>query len=134
MLHDAERFLVFGTEKNLSLLENADIFCDGTFDCSPKLFDQVYSIHALVNGRCVPIIYACLSRRTEVLYVRFLTIIKDKLKTMPNLIMSDFEKSFLNAIEKVFPTVKLQGCYFHFKQSMYRKINKLGTIFVIRTY
>ncbi|CAF0998609.1 unnamed protein product [Brachionus calyciflorus] len=56
LLHDSgkddeERFFVFGTNEHIKLLENAHIFCDGTFDIAPKLFLQVYSIHALVHGR-----------------------------------------------------------------------------------
>ena len=55
-----------------------------------------------------------------------MTAVKNKLVKNPLSITSDFEKAFLNASEKIFPDVKLNGCFFHFKQSMWRKITDLG--------
>jgi hypothetical protein len=34
----------------------------------------------------------------------------------------DFEKSLINAVKICFPNTKTNGCYFHFCQSLYRKI------------
>ncbi|CAF1041108.1 unnamed protein product [Brachionus calyciflorus] len=63
------RFIIFTTESNLQNLENAHVFVDGTFDIAPKLFAQVYTIHALIDGRCFPMAYGLLSRKTEEMYV-----------------------------------------------------------------
>ncbi|RNA35707.1 FLYWCH zinc finger domain [Brachionus plicatilis] len=57
---DKDRFFIFGNVDQLKLLEDAHLFCDGTFNIAPKLFQQVYSIHVLYNGRCIPIVYALL--------------------------------------------------------------------------
>jgi hypothetical protein len=51
---DNDRFYIFSTESNLKLLEHAHWFGDGTFDASPKLFKQVYTIHCLIHSRCLP--------------------------------------------------------------------------------
>ena len=41
-------------------------------------------------------------------------------------ITSDYKKAFLNACDQVFMDVILYGCFFHFKQSMWRRITELG--------
>lgn len=107
-------------------LENAHIFVDGTFDIAPKLFAQVYTVHALIDGRCFPMAYGLLSRKTEEIYVEFLNAVQNRLKHDPLSITSDFEKAFVNASMKVFPKVNVFGCFFHFKQSTWRKITDLG--------
>ena len=40
--------------------------------------------------------------------------------------MSDWEKGSRNAIKRQFEGIDLRGCYFHFTQSIWRKIHKLG--------
>ncbi|CAF1030089.1 unnamed protein product [Brachionus calyciflorus] len=50
--NDPNRILIFTTESNLSLLEKfRDWYCDGTFDISPVLFTQLYTIHIIVNNK-----------------------------------------------------------------------------------
>ena len=44
----------------------------------------------------------------------------------PKSITSDFEKAFINGCIKVFPKTTIYLCFFHFKQSMWRKISELG--------
>lgn len=51
ILHDdgpaaEDRMIIFGTTKNLNMVNRAEIiYADGTFDVSPLLFKQMYSIH-----------------------------------------------------------------------------------------
>ena len=44
----------------------------------------------------------------------------------PKRIICDFEKSLLNSLSISFPTTKITGCYFHYCQAIYRKIQKFG--------
>ncbi|RNA19503.1 hypothetical protein BpHYR1_017343 [Brachionus plicatilis] len=44
---DPDRFFIFSTLNDLKLLENSHCFADGTFSIAPKLFYQVYTIHAM---------------------------------------------------------------------------------------
>ncbi|CAF0940504.1 unnamed protein product [Brachionus calyciflorus] len=60
------------------------------------------------------------------MYKEFLIQIKQKLNCNPLSITSDFEKAFINASSSVFTGVKVFGCFFHLKQSMWRKITDLG--------
>ena len=41
-------------------------------------------------------------------------------------VMSDFEKALRNSISLVWPEAKVQGCYFHYCQALWRYANKLG--------
>ncbi|KAJ8306570.1 hypothetical protein KUTeg_017115 [Tegillarca granosa] len=48
---DNSRVLIFSTVENLQHLANAyAIFCDGTFYTCPTIFNQLYTIHAMVNS------------------------------------------------------------------------------------
>ena len=40
--------------------------------------------------------------------------------------MIDFERASLNALKQNFPTAELQGCFFHFRQAIWRQIRGLG--------
>ena len=44
----------------------------------------------------------------------------------PDRLMTDFELAIINASIAVFPEADVSCCYFHLKQSMYRKIQQLG--------
>ena len=40
--------------------------------------------------------------------------------------MSDFEMAIVNAVQINFPTMLHKGCYYHFRQAIWRKIQALG--------
>ena len=44
----------------------------------------------------------------------------------PNEILTDFEIAIIQAIQLVFPSTTVKGCYFHFTQAINRKINTMG--------
>ena len=44
----------------------------------------------------------------------------------PNEILTDFEIVIIQAIQLVFPSTTVKGCYFYFTQSINRKINTMG--------
>ena len=48
---DANRIILFATDQAINLLSTSDNwFGDGTFDVSPDIFYQVYTIHAICHG------------------------------------------------------------------------------------
>jgi hypothetical protein len=121
-------FFLFGTEKSLRLIENSHIYCDGTFDIAPLLFHQVYTIHTIVGDKCVPVLYAFLPRKTKTIYKKMLEIVKSRINFPPRSITSDFESAFINAAKEIFPDSEISLCFFHFKQSLFRKIQNLGLV------
>ena len=45
---------------------------------------------------------------------------------MPDFIMSDFELALVQSVRINFPATTHKGCYFHFRQAMWRKVQALG--------
>lgn len=72
---DQNRFFVFGSLDYIRLIENNHVFADGTFNVA----------------------YVLLTRKTQLLYEKVLTVIKDLLNYHPKSITADYEKAFLNA-------------------------------------
>ncbi len=74
---DTDRILVFATEKNFIILnKNPHWFGDGTFDVSPLLFKQLYTINVIESGKNLPMIFALLPNKKGETYERLFEIIK----------------------------------------------------------
>ena len=59
------RVLAFSTARNLATLaEYNDWIADGTFYVAPRIFAQSYTIHAVIDRKCLP-----LFRSTSELFV-----------------------------------------------------------------
>ena len=50
----------------------------------------------------------------------------------PTTAMSDWETGARNALKEEYPTTKLSGCWFHYTQAIWRRIQKAGLIQVFR--
>ncbi len=125
---DPDRFLLFTTEENLDILEvNTVWHADGTFKSCPSLFYQIYTVHAVMNGHTIPLVYFLLQRKTEDQYVKALNQLKQQNPCLePSEVVVDFEKAPINAFLTVFPKVQVRGCFFHFAQANWRKVQELG--------
>ena len=44
----------------------------------------------------------------------------------PSRFITDFEKALLQSIAISFPTATVKGCFYHFAQAIWRKIQQLG--------
>ncbi|KAL3847168.1 hypothetical protein ACJMK2_018094 [Sinanodonta woodiana] len=110
-----------------SLQQNEHWLVDGTFRVAPVIFYQVFTIHALIDNKAVPLVYCHIQDKTEATYIRVIEKIKELLPTKnPASIMSDFEKATQNAIQHVFPNAHLVGRLFHVDQCLWRKVQDLG--------
>ncbi|KAI6648616.1 hypothetical protein LOD99_7973 [Oopsacas minuta] len=75
---DAYRFLIFGPQRNLGVLQQSKIWlADGTFKTVPPLFAQVYVVHGLrggndpmKTGHLLPSLFVLLPNKTEDTYRR----------------------------------------------------------------
>ena len=132
LLHDSgpgeNRIIMFGTSDNLQVLRKSPHwFADGTFKHSPRSFAQIYTLHALQNCRCLPLVYCLLPNKTRTTYDEVLNIL---LRLQPNLnpitVMTDYEQGMQAAFQYRFPNVQLRGCLFHFNQCIYRSIQDNG--------
>ncbi|XP_078520302.1 uncharacterized protein LOC144819656 [Lissotriton helveticus] len=130
LLHDnnnpEKRLLIFSTTRNLATLENTEIWMmDGTFKSTPHPFNQIYTIHGNINHTTIPLVFGLLPDRQSSTYTEFLSVIKTKtLNKSPRKVIIDFEIQMINTICKLYPDTQIQGCFFHFSQAYWRKIQK----------
>ena len=123
---DGNRIIVFATKENIELLAHfLTWFMDGTFKKVPKLFFQLYTILCCSNDRVIPCIYALLPNKQQTTYARFFDVLLDGDRLQPQTVMVDFEIAVLNAVRGSFPNSTLKGCFFHFCQAIYRKVQSL---------
>ena len=120
---DLRRSFLFATEDNLNLLQSStNIVIDGTFKTSPNLFTQLLTVHALYdNGWRIPSAYGLLPGKTEILYTNLLEQLDEAADFCPDTVLTDFEMGLRNAVRNVWPGTTLRGCYFHFKQALWRR-------------
>jgi hypothetical protein len=124
---------VFTTKKLLRSLQKADFwYLDGTFRTAPLPYKQFLTIQGYLNGFVVPMVFVLLPGKLSVLYRRVLQHIKQRIwqitgsQVAPNKIVCDFEKSLHIAIQFEFPRTKIMGCYYHFCQSLWRRVQGVG--------
>lgn len=119
-----DRLLIFSTIRNMKLLANSkDIHADGTFKSSPQHFEQMFSIHSIVNGNLLPLVYVISFKKSSNIYDRVLDIILEKEPLfMPNTLMMDFDRAQLKSFLDRFPSIKLRGCYFHWKKCILKNM------------
>ena len=118
---------MFATAKMISILKTSQSWnADGTFKVAPQHFYQLYTIHAEKDGYIFPCVYVLVTEKTELTYSRMLGKLLDLEPALnPLYVMLDFEKAAINAFEEGFVAV-VSGCFLHFSQNIYRKIQSLG--------
>lgn len=140
MLHkmlvvDGEHALVVTTAANLKELGRSEMWlADGTFKTSPRLFAQMYSIHARVggqSGQVLPMVYALMTRKSAALYTVLLEKVKEwaaasDVELAPRYVLTDFEIGAISEFRKAFSASTNKGCFFHLGQSIWRQVQKHG--------
>lgn len=123
-----QRIQIFSTKDNLAYLQEADnIYMDGTFKTVPMLFYQLYTVHAIINEESIPLVYALLPDKSKDTYIKLISALKGLAPSLkPQSVLIDFELAMIGAIKQEFPNTSIQGCFFHFSQAIYRKIQAAG--------
>ena len=115
-------FLLFTTLDNLlRLCQSNAIYMDGTFDAAPRLFTQLYTIHAFVADRLIPFVYVLMEDKaantyTDVFIALHQLCNQHGQQLQPATIMTDFESGVIPAIRQQFVMSRHKGCRFHFAQ------------------
>lgn len=126
---EEDDLVIFTTVNNLNILHhNRNWFADGTFDTAP-LGRQLYTIHVALHesSTTVPLVYCISGKRDEELYDRIFNHLKEKRPDLdPISLTMDFEMAAINSMMRAFPNVNIYGCYFHFTQASFRKLQGLG--------
>ena len=119
--------IFFSDNMATTLSEVEDVYFDGTFYTVPSQFYQLWTIFGRFQRHVLPVIHCILTSKKEELYTAILAKVHE---LIPQLIplhgMSDWEKGARNAVKKQFPGIYLRGCHFHYSQSIWRKVQKLG--------
>ncbi|XP_037813343.1 uncharacterized protein LOC119604655 [Lucilia sericata] len=111
-----------------STSEPRNYVMDATFNVVPtsKDFKQLLIIHFVHCEHTFPFIYVLMSKKSEEAYTHMLHYLKSNiLDLQPNRVITDYENGLRNAIKKLYPTVKLVGCWFHYTQALRRKALKI---------
>lgn len=139
---NAERIIVYATQQNLRLLNGCRTwFFDGTFETAPNIFVQLFAIlgsatqvseHAPEQEVALPLAYALLQSKSEQAYTKVLQVIvteghKLGLTMQPQYVLTDFELAIINASKNLIQAT-VKGCFFHLKQSLYRRIQNEGLV------
>lgn len=132
LLHDSggedDRYLIYATQKNLEVLAECKQWLgDGTFKAVPQIFQQLYTLHGLKDGKCLPLVYILTPNKTKELYIDMLQVLQQhNPQRKPKKMMIGFESGFESAFLHCFPRAKVSGCFFHFGQCLWRSVQKCG--------
>ncbi|CAF2563274.1 unnamed protein product [Rotaria sp. Silwood2] len=130
-IYGEDRLLLFASDWSLKFLSSCSQWhSDGTYKCRPLLFAQLYIIFGF-NNMMIPCVYCLTTKQDEHVYVKILhhllNIARQKEIILdPKRLTCDYELSAINSFKKVFPTIHVSGFFFHFSQSLWRKIQELG--------
>ena len=113
------------------LFNSEHIFIDGTFDVVPKPFKQLVTIHGLRSESGFSCGYFLATSKKETIYTSIFqklksTAINRNIDFEPKYIHSDYEPSIISSITKVFNKSRNVGCYFHYRQALFRKFAQNG--------
>ena len=127
-----DRILGFSTNELIIALCNAStVFMDGTFRVVPEIFSQLYTLHGFYKDCMIPMAYFLLPNKDKDTYKRMFGLLKTHALSLgltfnPPGFQLDFESSALLAIKETFPSAHRKGCFFHFTQCIWRKVQKFG--------
>ena len=116
---------------SLPLSEHSNWIADGTFYVSPRIFPQSYTIHLVVENKCVPLVYILSGDKKGDTYEFVLNVIKhyfdQHCPVDTGTIFVDFEKAVMNAFSNSLPGWEVSNCLFHLCQSVQKNIQKDGS-------
>lgn len=73
-----------------------------------------------------------MSRKTERAYVSlFQKILEIEPEWQPEILIVDFERAAMVALRILFPNSRIQGCWFHSSQAVWKRVNSLGMFIII---
>jgi MULE transposase domain len=124
---------IFATDENFSALRKCkEVFIDGTFRSTPVPFKQYVTIHGKYHSRVLSLVSCFMTGKTTGHYCKVFKVLKQSIRRIthhrfqPQKLICDFEQSLIIAANIELSTAHVTGCYFHYCQSLYRKIRELG--------
>ena len=106
-----------------------DIYMDATFRvCPPPYLTIMGDFHGFV----IPLVHVLMVTKTVAHYRHVFQEIQARVRALthhrwrPGMVITDFEIALQTAVRGEFPATAVCACYFHFTQSLWRKIQDLG--------
>lgn len=129
---DSSRHLIFATPAQLHILSQCKHwYMDATFKVVRKPFYQLFSIHGFIKSgdsvKQVPLLFCLMSSRKKRDYKHVLQAVVDLTGALAvKRVTVDYEHAMWRAIEKILPTISIQGCGFHWAQAVWRQVQGNG--------
>lgn len=128
-------FIIFATRRNIeAMVRCRQLYVDATFRTSPAPYAQIFNVLGDFHGRVLPFVTAFMAHRTVGHYRQVIRRIKRAVLRycerdwQPDAVVMDFEQALITAVETELPLARLEGCYFHFNQALWRHIQELGLV------
>ncbi|KAF0986762.1 hypothetical protein HZS_2321 [Henneguya salminicola] len=69
--NNGERFILFAIPRQLNILSQSfNVYFDSPFKSVPEIFYQLFVIHGEYNNVLIQCVFACIKRKTEIMYKR----------------------------------------------------------------
>ena len=120
--------LLFASNEQVTLLQTAtEVYFDATFKVVPTIYYQLFTMFVPFADAAFPVVFALMSRKTRALYSAVFQKIKDLVPDFaPTSAMADFEEASVSGFRDVFGDINVAGCWFHYAQSIVKRVNKVG--------
>ena len=84
-------------------------------------------MHGIIKDTTVPLVSCLMRSKTKEKYEELFAALKN-LNAMldPQEVTIDFKIAAIEALKSSFPNAKIKGCFFHFAQANWRKIQSVG--------
>lgn len=104
---------------------------DGTFQTVPSPYYQLFTLFIDTGSSSkytaiVPAIFCLLPNKQQSTYEKVFRFLLDRYKISLKFFKCNYEQALINAVEKIFPQIKVSGCFFHFKRAIIKKATELG--------
>jgi len=78
--------------------------------------------------RTLPLVYVLLPNKNQETYQTLFAAIKNltRQNARPERVITDFKIAAMNGFSQEYPNVQQSGCFFHFSQNVYRRIQRAG--------
>ena len=121
-----EKAFIFLTEHQIMLLQQCDVlFIDATFKTAPNHSYQILNF-AIKHGGFFFAGHVIMTSKTESLYKKVFEKILELTNTRPTTVMCDFERGLRSAVREIFNGSAVKGCFFHFSNSIVKKVAGSG--------
>ncbi|KAG0434805.1 hypothetical protein DMUE_5020 [Dictyocoela muelleri] len=81
-----------------------------------------------IKGQNIPLVYILMKKRSKECYIKAFNFINKKIIKKPEFIIIDFEMAAYVALKELYLYSEITGCFFHFSEILFRKVQKLGLV------